>query len=424
VLESLILHDGKGKFRIMIISNPVARAGQTISYDLDLFLDAELLNDPHERVKQLISDAPPVFWTPRNGGHWVATKYEDIFSILHQTEVFSSLPYSPERWSMLMAALPLGMPRIPNIVPVLTDPPSHKKYRAPLQKAFSPRVVANLRIDVEDLTNRLLDAIIEQGGCEFISTIGEQLPVQTFLKLMGLPIERLTPFRELVRQVLGPGNPLELAKRLRDVADSMLDIIVCRRSEPKDDLISQLWATDIDGQAMTLEMMEDYAVNLFLGGMDTVTNAIGFGMRHLAKNPDLQNELRLKPNLVHEMVEESLRRYSFVILRRRVARDTELRGQQLLSGDTIYLYLPAAALDNHVFPDPEMFDVTRSNINHMAFGAGPHTCVGANLARLELQTLYSAVLKKLPRFRLDPNIPTKFHAGTIFAVASLGIRWD
>jgi len=170
--------------------------------------------------------------------------------------------------------------------------------------------------------------------------------------------------------------------------------------------------------------MEDYACLLFIAGLDTVINGIGFGIRHLASNPHLQADLRKNPKLIPEAAEEILRRYSFVVPQRRIARDTELGGQTLKAGDTIGLYLPAAGLDPEAFPAPEQFDLERENKAHIAFGAGPHRCIGSHLARIELQSLYAVILEKLPTFRLDPDKPARFHAGYILAMASLPIRWD
>jgi cytochrome P450 len=208
------------------------------------------------------------------------------------------------------------------------------------------------------------------------------------------------------------------------IANAMKGEILARRDDPRDDLISALWKIEVDGQPMTFDLMEDYACLLFIAGLDTVINGIGYGIRHLALNPELQAELRDNPKLIPEAAEEILRRYSFVAPQRRVARDTELGGQKLKAGDTIVLYLAGAGLDAATFADPEQFDLERENKAHIAFGAGPHRCIGSHLARIELQSLYAVVLEKLPPFRLDAKKPARFHAGNILAMASLPIRWD
>ncbi len=282
-----------------------------------------------------------------------------------------------------------------------------------------------LKGDIDALAESLVASIAEQGRCDFISAVAEQFPVRVFLKMMGLPQERLPEFRGLVREVFAPrGNdPLEMGLRLRKVADAMLDVIHARREAPQDDLISQLWALEIDGEPMTIILMEDYSVLLFLAGLDTVINAIGHGIRHLAMHPQLQAELRANPRLIPKAGEELLRRYTFVIPMRRVTRDLELGGVAMKTGDIVHSFLPAGDLDGAEFPEPNLFSLLRANRAHVAFGAGPHRCLGMHLARIELQSPYRLVLEMLPEFRLDPEYPAHFHAGNLLAVASLHLRW-
>ena len=306
------------------------------------------------------------------------------------------------------------------------DPPEHTKYRAPLQKTFSPKAAVARIEEIRNLADELIDRVIDQGHCDFIPAIAEPLPVTVFLRMMGLPTSRLAEFRELVHEFLAMTlqNEMNGASMSRKVADAMLPDILARKDDPRDDIISLLWATEIDGEPMTLELMEDYAVLLFIAGLDTVINGMGFGIRHLAQHPELQEELRAHPERIPDAAEEMLRRYSFTIPMRRVAKDTELAGRQLKENEWVALFIPGADLDPREFPDPETFDMNRENKVHIAFGGGVHRCLGAHLARVELQVLYQQVLTRLPTFRLDPDKPVTFHSGNIIAIDSLPIRWD
>ena len=210
----------------------------------------------------------------------------------------------------------------------------------------------------------------------------------------------------------------------RKVANAMLGEIMARKDDPKDDIISLLWQTEIDGEPMTLELMEDYCVLLFIAGLDTVINGMGFAMRHLAMNPDLQAQLRANPDLIVEAAEEMLRRYGFAIPMRRVAKETTLGGWTMMPGEWLALCYPGADLDPREFEKPEQFDLNRESKVHLAFGAGAHRCLGAHLARVELQVLYQQILKRLPEFRLDPDKPATFHSGNIIAMDTLPLRWD
>jgi cytochrome P450 len=394
-------------------------------YDFDMYRDAALLHDPHERVREILREAPPVFWTPRNGGHWVVTGHQENYLVSRDTEKFSSDLIPPAHAQAMMSMLPQGIGRLPNPTPINLDPPAHTIYRAPLQAAFSPKAMLARKEEVRALANELIDAVIAQGHCDFIPDIAEPLPVQVFLKMMGLPLERQAEFRRLVHEFLAPTeNPMDIVGRMRNVADAMKGEIEARRTDPKDDLISLLWRAEIDGKPMTYELMEDFGVLLFVAGLDTVINGMGFGVRHLASHPDLQKELRANPKLVVEAAEELLRRYTFTVPTRRVAMDTEFAGLIMKQDERVMIFLPGADLDPREFPNPEIFDIRRENNVHIAFGAGPHRCLGSHLARVELQVIYEQMLARLPEFRLDAAKPVTFHAGNIIAIDSLPLCWD
>lgn len=394
-------------------------------YEFDMFHDAKLLENPHERVREILRDAPKVFWTPANGGHWVAMGFAENYTASRDTESFSSELYPPEALAQLMSMFPPGTPRMPTPTPINLDPPSYTKFRAPLNTVFSPKAMLARKEDIRALANVLIDKVIAQGHCDFISDIAEPLPVQVFLKMMGLPLERQSKFRQLVHEFLAPSeNPMDIVGRMRNVVDSMKDVFEARRSSPQDDLISLLWRTTFDGQPMTEELMEDFGILLFIGGLDTLINGMGYGIRHLAQNTGLQRELRENPKLIVDAAEEMLRRYTFTVPTRRVAKDVELGGWQMKAGDRLMLYLPGADLDAREFEHPEHYDLSRPNKVHIAFGVGPHRCLGSHLARVELQVLYEQMLARLPEFRLDAAKPVKFHAGNIIAINSLPLRWD
>jgi cytochrome P450 len=404
-----------------------AHVPQAAVYDFDMYRDPALLADPHERVREILRKAPPVFWTPRNGGHWVAIGHEAVFEASRDTAHFSSERFHSDPSTPRQARkLPDGR-HIPQPVPISMDPPEHGKFRAPLASVFGPRAIKARTEEIRTLAVSLIEAVKPHGRCDLIPDVAEPLPVQVFLKMMGLPLDRQADFRRMVHEFLAPAgrtDPLEMALRRRMVADACGDVILARKDEPKDDLISLLWAAQIEGEKMTVERLEDFSTLLFIAGLDTVINGMGFGVRHLARNPDFQNELRAKPELIPAAAEELLRRYAFAVPVRRIAKEVEIAGVQLKPGEWLMLYLPGANLDPDAFPKPEVFDMDREDQNHIAFGVGPHRCLGAHLARLELQVFYQELLARLPTFRLDAYKPVKFHAGNIIAIDSLPLRWD
>jgi cytochrome P450 len=242
-----------------------------------MFLDPALLTDPHERVQQILRDAAPIFWTPRNGGHWIAMGHKEVFALSRDTDNFSSVLMPPSQISQMLAMVSSEISRVPLPTPINLDPPDHTRYRAPLQLAFSPKAMLARRDEIRQLADSLIEKVIDRGHCDFIPEIAEPLPVQVFLRMMGLPIERQAEFRDLVHAFLAPptGDPTEVLHRMRSVADAMKDVIEARRLDPRADLISQLWKSEIDGKPMTFEIMEDYAVLLFIAGLDTSSTAWG-----------------------------------------------------------------------------------------------------------------------------------------------------
>jgi cytochrome P450 len=393
-------------------------------FDFDIYLDPELVADPFRRLQALIAEAPEIFWTPRNHGHWLVLGHDAAFEIARNWQVFSSEVTTPRQLEQLAGALPPGAPRVPHARPINMDPPGHTAFRAPLLSAFSPKSVDGLVPRIRALAGRLIDRLAGEPGCDFIGAFAEPLPVTVFLEMMGLPPERLAEFRILVHEMLAP-NPsgafLEHVRRMRKVSDAMMDVFVERSQQPRDDLVSQLWKSEVDGKPVSYEMMEDFGVLLFAAGLDTVINALGFGMRHLAEHPELQDRLRADPGLVRGAVEEFLRCYSLVSPQRRVLEDTVVAGRQFKTDDLVMLCWPAANRDPRLFDDPSRVDLDRGDKVHIAFGAGPHRCLGSHLARIELQIAFEQLVTRLPPFRLDPARPARFRGGNVLAVESLPI---
>jgi cytochrome P450 len=394
-------------------------------YDFDLFRDAALIADPHARILDLVENVPPIFWTPAQGGQWVVTSYDAAFEASRNWGAFSSEFISYERLQAMQAALPPGSPHIPIAVPINLDPPEHGKYRMPLNLVFSPKAIDRMKDDIRALARQLVARTAGNGHCEFMSEIAEPMPVQIFLKLMGLPLDRQSEYRALVREHLsqGIGSIEESLRKLQRITATMRATFIERRDNPQDDLISRIWKTEIDGKPTTLDDLENYGVLLFIAGLDTVMNSMGFGVRHLAQDLALQDRLRNDPGLIPDAVEELLRRYSIVAVIRKIAKDHVFHGVAMKKDERALLMLPGANLDARHFKDPAQFDVDRADKVHIAFNAGPHRCLGSHLARLELQILLDELLAGLPRFRLDAAKPPVFHGGNVIGVDELHLVW-
>ena len=407
------------------VSQP-AHVPDSLVYDFDMFHDPALLVDPHKRILDMIKSAPPIFWTPRNGGQWILQGHAANFDAARDTESFSSEIMPHEQVEAILAQLPPDMPHIPRAYPINLDPPLHAQYRMPLQRVFSPKTINALSGSIRTLAGELIDKVVGQGRCEFMADVAEPLPVQVFLKMLGLPLERLPEYRALVKEHLSETdpNPATSIARLQQVAAAMRDTVLERREHPRDDIISMLWQVEIDGRPTTLEDLENYGVLLFIAGLDTVMQGMGHGARHLALDPALQDELRKDPTLVAQATEEMLRRYTFTVPPRRVNRDLVFQGVEMKRNERAILFLPGADLDPKEFPQPEKFDLRRDGKPHIAFNAGPHRCLGSHLARVELNIVYEEMVKRLPPFRIDPERPPKFKGGHVVGVEELHLVWE
>lgn len=402
-----------------------AHVPETVVYDFDMMSDPALLRDPHQRLLELLAKAPPIFWTPHNGGHWVFVSHQANFDAARDVETFSSELLPQELIQKFLDEMPPGTPRIAQPFPINLDPPLHGKYRVPIQSVFSPKTINTMKTDIRSLANELVDQFIDRGHCEFMSEMAEPMPVKVFLKMMGLPLERMAEYRALVKKqmTLREGDPEALA-HVNRIVEGMRDVIEARRPEPRDDIISMLWSLQIDDQPISQEEVENYSLLLFIAGLDTVMNAMGYGVKHLASDAALQAELRDQPELIAEAVEELLRRFSFVAPIRYLGKDTEFHGVTMKSGERVRLMLPSANLDASAFEAPEQFNLQREAKTHIAFNAGPHRCLGSHLARVELQILYETLLQRLPPFRIDPQQPPSFHGGQIFGLNDLQLVWN
>ena len=403
-----------------------AHVPDALVFDFDMFTDPALRVDPHARVLEIVRTAPPILWTPRNGGHWMLISHEANHAAGRTPQMFSSQIIPPEAAAAMLAKMPADAPRIPTLVPIFLDPPEHAKYRMPLASAFSPQAMIALEQEIRAHARVLIQSIASKGECEFMSAIAVPLPVRAFMKLMGFPLDRDKEYRALAREMIGGAGdaPDIVLRRMFRIMGAMRETLLARKDKPKNDLISLLWGLQIDGKPTTLEDVENFSLLLFLAGLDTVMLGIGFAARHLAVDPDLQNQLRTHPEQIPKAKEEMLRRYSFVSPPRRVANDGEFFGVQFKRNERVIQFLPAAGLDPKRFPDPERFDMDRVNQAHIAFNSGAHRCLGSNLARIELQILYEELLATLPPFHLDPARPPVFHGGNNLGIDTMHLVWN
>lgn len=394
------------------LPSEAAHVPANLVFDFDVFSDARLKDDIHNGLLGLLDEAPPIFYTPRNQGHWVFMKHADVMAAMRDTGTFSSNPHVkyPDYPSERMA-------------PIQLDPPDMNPYRRLLVDAFSTSSINGFAGDVVKLTDALIDRLIDRGHCDFVREMAEILPVQIFMRYVGLPLDRADEFRSWVLAGVAEYTPEGMKIYWDKIREAAADIVAERRANPQDDLISRMLESSINDEHPTDEQMLNILLLLFIAGLDTVVNAMSFAIHHLAGDPEAQDQLRANPALIPAFVEETLRRYTPTIVSRYVTKDTEFRGIKLKKQDTVVFVLALPNLDKDVFPDPAEIKLDRKG-GQLAFNSGAHFCVGVHLARLEMRILLERWLARFPRFSRDPDKLWAHHPAFVFSVDSLPLIWD
>jgi len=368
-----------------------------MSFDIN-----DLDSDPAWRDAELarLRREDPVHWDETNQ-FWLLTRHADVRAASKDPELFSSQAKGP--WHTFDVHFSMQA----------LDGPEHRRQRAIASKGFTPRMVRRLQDTAHDTIHACIDAVAAQGRCEFVSALASPVPLQLIADMLGLPAEHFELFRRWsdgtasadpqVRSSLAADQAL-LERLLNEEAEQ-------RKSEPRDDLISAVVAADTEGrldwggeesfEGFSKDDLVSFAQFILLAGNETTRNAISRGMLALIEHPEQRALLLARPELLPSAVDEILRWSSPVRVLRRVAtRDTELRGKKLRAGDSVLLLYASANRDEEVFADPFAFRVDRSPNEHITFGLGPHYCLGANLARMEIETVFRALLERLRDLRL------------------------
>jgi cytochrome P450 len=385
--------------------------------DVDLFLHG----DPHAVWRTLRSEAPVHYnerkWGP---GFWNITKYEDVLAVGVDPATWISgkgiiLDNDGERTlrETEMAEQNLGLDPRGNIM-IMTDPPRHTFMRQLVNKAFTHKSVRRMEPHIRELVTKILDDICEKGEADFVMDVARLVPLEVICEMVGVPEGDWEAMFELSNRVLGFDDPeygggearnqeltAEEMQMSFDLFNYLSQLVQERRTNPREDVLSVLANSELDGQSLNEGEIFLFFLLLILAGNETTRNATSGGMLALIENPDQRQRLIDDPSLMTTAVDEIVRWTSPVMHFERVAtKDTEIRGQKIKAGEEVCLWYPSANRDEEKFVAGDRFDVGRSPNEHIAFGKGEHFCLGANLARLEIRVIFEELMKRIPDMQL------------------------
>jgi cytochrome P450 len=370
-----------------------------------------MLADPYPYYARLRSMAP-VYWVDQVGG-WVLTRYADVTAVLRSPGASSDrASKTPQQAGPAFQALN----EIRAHSMLNTDPPRHTRLRSLVNKAFTPKTVEELAPFIRTFVHKALDGAVARGRMDVMADLAFPLPATVIAEMLGVPPEDRDRFKQWSDDTTAAVGNLpsnlspEVLRRsvegVRALQAYFRDIIARRRAEPRDDLISGLIKAQEEGDRLSDQELLANCVLLLNAGHETTTNLIGNGTYALLRHPDQLQRLRDDPSLIPTAVEELLRYDSPVQFTNRIlTADMELGGKTLRAGQMVLLLLAAANRDPEQFPDPDRLDVGRVNNKHVAFGLGPHFCLGAPLARLEGRLVIEALLGRAPHLHLDGPQP-------------------
>ncbi len=346
----------------------------------------------------------PVHWQDEPGGpgFWVVTKYEDCVTVNREYERFSSAA---------RGTMPFEMPdediAQQGLMMLNMDPPLHTRYRRLVNKGFTPRMVRDLEASIHRQTDAILDAVIETGEADFVTQISAELPLQVIAELLGVPMEDRHRMFDWSNRMVGNEDPEYQAQaEMATVAAMELyayasELFGTKRIDPHQDLMSVLTTVEVEGEHLSDLELELFFLLLTVAGNETTRNLMSGAMHAYFQHPDQWQRLLDDRSLLPRAVEEMLRFVTPVMNFRRTAmRDDTLRGTDIKAGDKVVFFHVSANRDEDVFDDPDTLDIGRDPNPHIAFGGGgPHFCLGANLARMEIRVMFEHLLDRMPDIR-------------------------
>lgn len=390
--------------------------------------------DPYPHYRR-VRETSPVYWSQLLGS-WVLTRYADVKAALSDQRLSAAMTRAAQA-AQLSPELRDQLAPVDELLGrwvLFQDNPAHRRLRQALTGAFTARVVEQLRPRIQALADELIDEVAERGEMDLVADFALRLPAMVIAELLGMPGAEYQRFQGWVHTIalyfaIGSlGNAVTigaLRETVEQMADYMRRIVADHRRAPRDDLIGNLITLAQQGEGLSESEILSQCMLLLHGGYESTMNTISSGMFHILRNPDQRPPLDASPEWAAAAVEEAMRyepAFQFVV--RAATCDLEISGQPIEAGQQIVCVLGAANRDPAQFTDPERFDIRRRPNPHLAFGYGPHFCVGAILARMEAQIAFSTLLRRLSDLRLVSDTPEWRPAFGVRSLARLPVTFS
>ncbi|MER5392106.1 cytochrome P450 [Saccharopolyspora sp. NPDC002686] len=397
------------------------------------FTDPDLLAErlPLAEFAELRNTAP-VWWNDQpnrcggfdDGGFWVVSKHADVKEVSRRSDVFSTRENTAIiRFNDSMTREQIELQRF---IMLNMDPPQHTKVRQIVQRGFTPRAIKTLEAALKDRAQRIVTEARANGSGDFVTDVACELPLQAIAELLGVPQDHRKEIFDWSNQMIGYDDPeygVDPEVAAAEILGYFSGMAEERRGCPMDDIVTKLVHADVDGSALTSDEFGFFAILLAVAGNETTRNAITHGMLAFMDNPDqweLYKEQRPKTT-ADEIVRWATPVVSF---QRTALTDTELGGVRVKEGQRVGLFYSSANFDPDVFDEPERFDITRDPNPHVGFGGtGAHFCLGANLARLEIDLIFNAIADHMPNIQRVGE-PRRLRSGWLNGIKEVQVQYS
>ncbi|MFZ7934462.1 cytochrome P450 family protein [Bacillus thuringiensis] len=384
------------------------KVGLSIEDGINL-ASAQFKEDAYEIYKESRKMQPILFVNKTElGAEWLITRYEDALPLLKDSRLKKD-PANVFSQDALNVFLTVDNSDHLTTHMLNSDPPNHNRLRSLVQKAFTPKMITQLEGRIQDIADDLLNEVERKNSLNLVDDYSFPLPIIVISEMLGIPKEDQAKFRIWSHAVIAsPETPVEIKeteKQLSEFITYLQYLVDIKRKEPKEDLVSALILAESEGHKLSARELYSMIMLLIVAGHETTVNLITNTVLALLENPNQLQLLKDNPKLIDSAIEEGLRYYSpvEVTTARWAAEPFQIHHQTIQKGDMVIIALASANRDETVFENPEIFDITRENNRHIAFGHGSHFCLGAPLARLEAKIAITTLFNRMPELKIKGN---------------------